>query len=75
MEADSKVTIEELTKEFHRLIQYVTEGSPGSRTAYEVESKLFREVLKLGNELLGLFFSEKRRVDLASLSTQRMGRR
>ena len=75
MEADSKVKIEKLTKEFHLLIQYVTEERPGSRTAYEVESKLFREMLKLGNELLDLFFSEKRRVDLSSLSKQRMVRR
>jgi hypothetical protein len=57
MASRSSLQIEELNKEFQRLIQYVSEDSQ-SRTAHEVELKLFRDLLKLGKGLLALFFSK-----------------
>ena len=60
METKSNLQIEELSKEFQKMIEYVTDENSMTRTAYEVESNLFRNLLKMGNDLLTLFFSENR---------------
>lgn len=58
MASETDLKIEKLTKEFQHLVQYVTDENSQSRTAYEVESKLFRELLRFGKELLTLFFTK-----------------
>lgn len=60
MKPESNHQIEELHKEFQQLIKYVTDETSESRTAYEVELNLFQNLLKMGNDLLTLFFSESR---------------
>jgi len=74
MESKANLKIEELNKEFQQLIEYVTDEASLSRTAHEVELGLFRNLMKLGNDMLGLFFFEERRFFLASLSKRRMVR-
>jgi hypothetical protein len=56
MESEANLKIEELNKEFQQLIEYVTDKGSQSRTAYEVELNLFRNLMKLGNDMLSLFF-------------------
>jgi len=58
MESKANLKIEELNKESQQLIEYVTEEASQSRTAHEVELSLFRNLMKLGNDMLGLFFSK-----------------
>ncbi len=72
MESETNLKIEELNKEFQQLIEYVTDEGSQSRTAYEVELILFRNLMKLGNDMLSLFFSKEQLSDLASLSKRRM---
>ena len=74
MESEANLKIEELNKEFQQLIEYVADEGSQSRTAYEVELSLFRNLMKLGNDMLSLFFSKEQRSDLASLSKRRMVR-
>ncbi len=74
MESEANLKIEELNKEFQQLIEYVTDEGSQSRTAYEIELNLFRNLMKLGNDMLSLFFSKEQRSDLASLSKRRMVR-
>ena len=52
-------SIPQIQEQFRELVEYVT--GPGSRTAsaYEVELRLFRQVLALGAALLGLFFASR----------------
>ena len=57
MASESDLRIEELNKEFQRLIRYVSQDDQ-PRTAHEVELELFQNVLKLGKGLLALFFSK-----------------
>ncbi len=72
MESETNLKIEELNKEFQQLIEYVTDEGSQSRTAYEIELILFRNLMKLGNDMLSLFFSKEQLSDLASLSKRRM---
>ncbi len=72
MDSEANLKIEELNKEFQQLIEYVTDEGSQSRTAYEVELILFRNLMKLGNDMLSLFFSKEQLSDLASLSKRRM---
>ncbi len=58
MESEANLKIEELNKEFQQLIEYVTDEGSQSRTAHEVELSLFRNLMKLGNDMLSLFFSK-----------------
>ncbi len=74
MESEANLKIEELNKEFQQLIEYVTDEGIQSRTAYEVELNLFRNLMKLGNDMLSLFFSKEQLSDLSSLSKHRMVR-
>jgi ABC-type Zn uptake system ZnuABC Zn-binding protein ZnuA len=53
-EADFK--IEKLNEEFQKLVKYVTDENSKTLTAHEVESYLFENLLKLGKDVLGLFF-------------------
>ena len=48
--------IQQLQHDFKELIEYVTGEGAQSRTAYEVELHLFRQLLALGAQLLRLFF-------------------
>ena len=64
MKTKSNFQIEELSKEFQKMIEYVTDENSMTRTAYEVESNLFQNLLKMGNDLLTLFFSQDRGTSL-----------
>ncbi|MBU0491538.1 MAG: ISKra4 family transposase [Chloroflexi bacterium] len=55
MSSDSDGMIQELRHGFQELIEYVTGAGAQSRTAYEVELHLFRQLLALGAQLLRLF--------------------
>ena len=48
--------VQQLRHDFKELIEYVTGEEAQSRTAYEVELHLFRQLLALGAQLLRLFF-------------------
>ena len=74
MESKVNLKIEELNKEFQQLIEYVTDEASRSRTAHEVELSLFRNLMRLGNDMLSLFFSKEQLSDLSSLSKHRMVR-
>ena len=74
MDTKTNLKINELNKEFQQLVNYVTDESSQSRTAYEVELGLFRNLMKLGNDMLGLFFSKEQRSDQSSLSKRPMVR-
>jgi len=58
MESKANLKIEELNKEFQQLVEYVTDEASQSRTAHEVELSLFRNLMRLGNDMLSLFFSK-----------------
>ena len=74
MDSKANLKIEELNKEFQQLIEYVTDEASRSRTAHEVELSLFRNLMRLGNDMLSLFFSKEQLSDLSSLSKHRMVR-
>ena len=59
MESETNLRIEELNKEFQQLIKHVTEEGSQSHPAHEVESNLFRNLMKIGNDMMSLFFSER----------------
>jgi len=56
MSSNSDKIIRQLHHDFKELIEYVTDEDAQSRTAYEVELNLFRQLLALGAQLLRLFF-------------------
>jgi len=56
MSSNSVQIIHQLHRDFQELVEYVTGKEAPSRTAYEVELALFRRLLELGAQLLGLFF-------------------
>jgi len=56
MSSNSVQMIQQLHHDFQELIEYLTGESSQSRTAYEVELTLFRQLLALGAQLLQLFF-------------------
>ena len=74
MESKANLKIEELNKEFQQLIEYVTDEGSQSRTAHEIELSLFRNLMKLGKDMLSLFFFKEQRFFLASLSKRQMVR-
>lgn len=56
MSSNSFQIMHQLHHDFQELIEYVTGEESKSRTAYEVELTLFRQLLALGAQLLRLFF-------------------
>ncbi|MFB0535350.1 MAG: hypothetical protein ACETWR_10235 [Anaerolineae bacterium] len=56
MSSNSVQIIHQLHRDFQELVEYVTGKEAQSRTAYEVELALFRRLLRLGAQLLRLFF-------------------
>lgn len=56
MSSNPTEIVHQLQQEFQELIEYVTNEAAKTRTAHEVELKLFRSLLTLGAELLRLFF-------------------
>ncbi len=56
MSSNSVQIVHQLHRDFQELVEYVTGREAQARTAYEVELTLFRRLLKLGAQLLRLFF-------------------
>lgn len=56
MSSNSVQIIHQLHRDFQELVEYVTDKETQTRTAYNVELTLFRRLLKLGAQLLRLFF-------------------
>ena len=56
MPSNSEQIIHQIRQEFEQLVEYVTGEGAQTRTAYEVELTLFRQLLALGYKLLLLFF-------------------
>jgi hypothetical protein len=56
MSSNSVRIVHQLHRDFQELVEYVTSAEAQTRTAYEVELTLFRRLLKLGAQLLRLFF-------------------
>lgn len=59
MSSNSVQIIHQIHRDFQQLVEYVTSEESQSRTAYEVELTLFRRLLKLGLQLLRLFFVQQ----------------
>lgn len=59
MSSNSVQIIHQIHRDFQELVEYVTSEESQSRTAYEVELTLFRRLLKLGLQLLRLFFVQR----------------
>ena len=59
MFSNSKQMIQQIRQDFERLIEYVSGEGSQTRTAYEVELTLFRQLLALGRQLLLLFFQHR----------------
>jgi hypothetical protein len=51
--------VHQLHRDFQELVEFVTGTESQTRTAYEVELKLFRSLLALGAKLLYLFFAQR----------------
>lgn len=56
MSSNSAQIAHQLHRDFQELVEYVTGKEAQTRTAYDVELTLFRRLLKLGAQLLRLFF-------------------
>lgn len=56
MSSNSVRIVHQLHRDFQELVEYVTGEEAQTQTAYEVELTLFRRLLKLGLQLLRLFF-------------------
>jgi hypothetical protein len=56
MSSNSAEIVQQIHQDFKNLVEYVTDPASPSRTAYEVELTLFRQLLQLGAQLLRLFF-------------------
>ncbi len=59
MSSNSVHIIHQIHRDFQELVEYVTSEESRSRTAYEVELTLFRRLLRLGLQLLRLFFVQR----------------
>ena len=59
MSSNSAQIVQQIHQDFKNLIEYVTDEKSRSRTAYEVELTLFRQLLVLGAQLLRLFFVQR----------------
>ncbi len=59
MSSNSAQIVDQLHRDFRGLIEYATGEKAQTQTAYEVELTLFRELLKLGKQLLCLFFTHR----------------
>jgi len=59
MSSNSEEIVQQIHQDFKNLIEYVTGPASQSRTAYEVELTLFRQLLLLGAQLLRLFFVQR----------------
>jgi hypothetical protein len=59
MSSNSDEIVQQIHQDFKNLIEYVTDPTSQSRTAYEVELTLFRRLLLLGAQLLRLFFVQR----------------
>jgi hypothetical protein len=59
MSSNSAQIVQQIHQDFKNLIEYVTDEKSQSRTAYEVELTLFRQLLVLGAQLLRLFFVQR----------------
>ena len=59
MSSNSVEIVHQLHRDFQELVEYVTNTESQTRTAYEVELKLFRSLLALGAKLLYLFFVQR----------------
>ena len=59
MSSNSAQIVQQIHQDFKDLIEYVTGEASQSRTAYEVELTLFRQLLALGAQLLSLFFVQR----------------
>jgi len=51
--------VHQLHRDFQEMVEYVTNTKSQTRTAYEVELKLFRSLLALGAKMLYLFFVQR----------------
>jgi len=56
MSSNSVRIVHQLHRDFQELVEYVTGKEAQTQTAYDVELTLFRRLLKLGAQLLRLFF-------------------
>ncbi len=56
MSSNSVQIVHQLHRNFQELVEYMTSKEAETQTAYEVELTLFRRLLKLGAQLLRLFF-------------------
>jgi len=56
MSSNSVQIVHQLHRDFQELVEYVTSEKAETQTAYEVELTLFRRLLRLGAQLLRLFF-------------------
>ena len=59
MSSNSAQIVQQIHQDFKNLIEYVTDEKSRSRTAYEVELTLFRQLLALGAQLMRLFFVQR----------------
>jgi len=59
MSSNSTEIVQQIQQSFKNLVEYVTGPAAQSRTAYEVELTLFRQLLLLGAQLLRLFFVQR----------------
>ena len=59
MSSNSTEIVQQIHQDFKNLVEYVTGPASQSRTAYEVELTLFRQLLLLGAHLLRLFFVQR----------------
>ena len=56
MSSNSVQIVHQLHRDFQELVEHMTSKEAETQTAYEVELTLFRRLLKLGAQLLRLFF-------------------
>ncbi len=59
MSSNPTQIVHQLKHDLQELIEFVTDAESRTRTAYEVELRLFRSLLALGAELLRLFFIQR----------------
>jgi hypothetical protein len=59
MSFNSVEIVQQIHQDFKDLVAYVTDETSETRTAFEVERTLFRQLLALGAQLLHLFFVQR----------------
>jgi hypothetical protein len=59
MSSNSAEIVQQIHQDFKDLVEYVTGEASQTRTAFEVELTLFRQLLALGAQLLRLFFVQR----------------